>query len=273
MQQPMRSMKLIGLAVLFEALAVALAETLAEPERSLALEVDDECHAAGGEASDRCSLNALQRSRSTAALARVNGSEPDLPGHDFIKDCHDDVPGKECPGGLTCVSKPDRTWSQCVDCSSAAGFGKDCIMMGAEMREVATAACGRSCPYTTPKPIASGCASAGADACSGEHEKCVTTADGTWSQCVDCSSQFYKDCQMFDSPVRLAAVLACKRTCVGTKCEGSEWCRSPYKCIGDKTWAQCLRCDSSKTFKYACKHWTSQFRGLVEGECDRKCQR
>mmetsp|Transcript_106834 Transcript_106834/g.319396 ORF Transcript_106834/g.319396 Transcript_106834/m.319396 type:complete len:264 (-) Transcript_106834:57-848(-) len=239
---------------------------LAEMENGLPLEEDDECFAArAGEASDRCALNALQRSR---LMAQGLANHTDL-DHPFIKDCH--IAGRGCPSGLACVSKPDGTWSQCVDCSTTTAFWKDCVMMNAEMREAATAKCGIQCPYTTPKPLESGCAADGGASCSG-HEKCVSTADGTWSQCVDCSQRFYKDCQKFESPMRLAAVLACKRTCLGTKCEGKEWCHSPYKCVGSKTWAQCVRCDA-KTFKYTCRHWKKDMVDAAQHHCKRRCRR
>jgi len=142
-------------------------------------------------------------------------------------------------------------------------------MMDGEMRRIARAKCGRTCPFTTPKPIVSGCNHTASGGCRG-HLKCVTMTDGTWSQCVDCGRHFSKDCQKLNHDMRLAAILACKKTCQDTMCEGEEWCPGRYKCIGNSKWAQCLRCDS-KTFNYRCQHWKPDFRHIAERRCHRKC--
>mmetsp|Transcript_18501 Transcript_18501/g.43472 ORF Transcript_18501/g.43472 Transcript_18501/m.43472 type:complete len:264 (+) Transcript_18501:52-843(+) len=242
---------------------LALPEELGEPLS--ALTADDECSATGskrGASGGQCALNALQQRLRPGAHARLHNTHA---GHPFIKGCHT---GTACPGSLECVVTADGTWSQCVNCSHL-GFWDDCIMMDAKVRAVATVQCKQTCPYTTPKPITSGCK---ADEDCKSNERCATTADGTWSQCVDCSHQFYKDCQKLESPVRLAAILTCKRTCLSTQCSGKEWCHSPYHCVGNQTWAQCLKCDS-RTFTHDCSHWTADYRAIAEHQCHRRCRR
>lgn len=253
------------------AAAAALGGAAAAPEEAKpapagaagALLADDECGAEGV----GCALSAVQLRRSMDLGNASLGED-----HPFISGCKAGVAGKECPSPLSCVTKPDGTWSQCVDCTSVMGFQKDCIEMNAEMRQAAVAECGRTCPFTTPRPLHSGCNDSEVGSECPKPLKCVTTADGTWSQCVDCSSRFYQECQKLKDPVRLAAVNTCRRTCVGSKCDSQEWCRKPYHCVGSHTWAQCIRCDT-KTFKYACHHWKPDFRSIAEEKCHRHCRR
>jgi len=258
---------LLTLAALGAAAAAATeAETIA-PTAALAL--DDECGVSEG-GDGRCALNAMQLRRS-ADLGTSTSSDEEQ-DHPFISGCNDTVAGKECPLPLKCVTKPDGSWSQCVDCTTDETFQKDCIMMNEGMRDAAVEKCGRTCPFTTPRPLTSGCNDTDPELkCPGEL-KCVTQADGTWSQCVDCSKRFYKDCQQLKDSMRLAAVKVCKRTCVGTQCKGPEWCHHPYHCVGNKTWAQCIQCDS-KTFHYACQHWKPSFREIAQSKCRRHCRR
>jgi len=233
---------------------------------------DDQCLVPGTEdeqtvAGTPCALSALQRHRS-ATLSRA--SDDPSTDHPWITGCHNTT-GQQCPGRLVCVTKPDDTWSQCVDCSRQ-GFLKDCIMMNEEMRDIATEVCGRSCPFTTPRPTISGCNATASGRCPGRL-RCAATADGSWSQCVDCSQRhFYKDCQKLDRDMRFAAILTCKKTCLDTQCWGGKWCRRPYKCVGDRTWAQCIKCDA-KTFRYRCNKWDAGFRRTAERRCHRRCRR
>mmetsp|Transcript_150474 Transcript_150474/g.419259 ORF Transcript_150474/g.419259 Transcript_150474/m.419259 type:complete len:263 (+) Transcript_150474:128-916(+) len=262
-------MAVLALLLVTAAEAAATAVPQAPPEPLAALPVaDDECKvpAAPGSGSSSCALNALQRSRSVIVR------EASLENHPFISGCTEEGGGKECPTPLSCVAKPDGTWSQCVDCTTSLGFEKDCREMNAEMREAAKAKCDRTCPFTTPRPTTSGCNDTIPGKQCSAGLTCVTTADGSWSQCLDCSRRFYDDCQKLEDNLRLAAVLTCKRTCLGSKCDSQKWCHSPYHCVGNHTWAQCLKCDH-RTFHYDCRSWDTAFRQIAERQCKRTCRR
>mmetsp|Transcript_69667 Transcript_69667/g.203907 ORF Transcript_69667/g.203907 Transcript_69667/m.203907 type:complete len:273 (+) Transcript_69667:59-877(+) len=266
------------LALATAAVAWAVSDDLAllndpdSPVMPAAMARDDEClvpaTATDSSGQARCALSALQQRHQSVALSLMNDSQSE---HPFISGCSDQAEGQQCPHGLVCVAKPDGTWSQCVDCSRH-GFPKDCILMNEEMREIARGLCGRSCPYTTPKPTISGCNETASGRCPG-HLKCARTADDSWSQCMDCSKRhFYKDCQKLDHDFRLAAIRTCKRSCLDSQCFGPQWCHRPYKCVGDSKWAQCVRCDA-KTFRYHCQHWDRRFKHRAERHCRRHCTR
>lgn len=267
MSTPQLLLALGGLLATLVAASAASPEALGPAlQADSALALDDECAAEGSDG--RCALNAMQlrRSKDLQATDDVDRDHPQISG------CDDAVAAKACPSPLSCVAKADGSWSQCVDCTSDLYFQKDCIMMNEGMRDAAIAKCGRACPFTTPRPLTTGCNDSVPELKCPGHLQCVFQADGTWSQCVDCSSRFYKDCQQLKDDMRLAAVKACKRTCVGTQCKGQDWCHPPYHCVGDKTWAQCIQCDS-KTFHYACQHWKPSFREIAQEKCHRKCRR
>uniref|UniRef100_A0A7S1S8W6 Uncharacterized protein n=1 Tax=Alexandrium catenella TaxID=2925 RepID=A0A7S1S8W6_ALECA len=254
-----------GLALLAAA-APAAEEALGQPPSST-LDLDDECAAEGG---GHCALNAMQLRRSADLGGAERAEDQD---HPSIDHCNDSIPAKACPARLKCVTKADGSWSQCVDCSLEVNFQKDCILMNADMREAAIAKCGFTCPFTTPKPLEAGCNDSVPELACKAPSKCATTADGSWSQCVDCSRRFYKDCQSFKDDVRLAAIKTCRRTCQGTMCRGPEWCRHPYKCAGNLEWSQCINCHSRKTFTYSCLSWKPAFREEVEKVCHHECKR
>mmetsp|Transcript_33697 Transcript_33697/g.76374 ORF Transcript_33697/g.76374 Transcript_33697/m.76374 type:complete len:271 (+) Transcript_33697:54-866(+) len=259
---------ILGLATVLSALlpAAALPDSgvVAEP-LSVALLGDDEC--SGANVGDRqCALNALQRrSREAVSGEAAQGDHP------FISGCMGASGGKPCPTGLRCIEKPGGGWSQCVDCSPD-GFLRDCILMNQVMRGAAEATCGRTCPFTTPRPLSGGCAGESGVKCQ-EGLTCVEKEDGTWSQCVDCSRRrFPKDCQKLNDGLRLPAVKACRQSCLNTQCHSKDWCLKPYNCIGNSTWAQCVNCKSKKTFHYFCRHWNPDFRHIVQKQCGRKCR-
>uniref|UniRef100_A0A7S0A998 Uncharacterized protein n=1 Tax=Pyrodinium bahamense TaxID=73915 RepID=A0A7S0A998_9DINO len=198
--------------------------------------------------------------------------------------------GGECDASTpcaeaTCVTKEDGTWSQCIDCSEAS-FPYACEYWDNDLRRAAVKACGLPCEAAPPKLYKDEghCSATSAPCISGL--TCVTKGDGTWSQCIDCSSaQFPYDCEWWDNELRAAAVEACSMPCDAKPvviktlkqdqgpCHASAAkCDSGLTCVtqADGYWSQCIDC-ASTSFPYACGYWSPQLLSAAEAACSAAC--
>lgn len=103
--------------------------------------------------------------------------------------------------------------------------------------------------------------------------KCVPKADGTWSQCVDCTKEnFERDCVKWDDGLRYAAVRTCSMTCPDSRCYNQTWCPSGgYKCAIDTrlvAWGQCVLCNPYY-FLYKCGSWNPKYRKVAGTYCQK----
>lgn len=101
---------------------------------------------------------------------------------------------------------------------------------------------------------------------------CVTKADGTWSQCVQCHGKLYlEDCVKWDDGLRQAAVNQCQRTCPDSKCFTEDDCLGDYTCARTASgkWGQCIEC-TKDYFTYKCGAWKPDMKTAAAAHCAKK---
>lgn len=98
----------------------------------------------------------------------------------------DDV-SRRCQGGLTCVTKDDQSYSQCVDCSPSK-FPYACGYWDNELRWAAVKKCGLNCDSNPPVAPCS-IETSGADY---GNQRCSRSADGTMTMSCERPNPF--DC-------------------------------------------------------------------------------
>ena len=134
------------------------------------------------------------------------------------KACQMNCPGTQCSesapcygSNVTCVSKSDDTWAQCVDCDPDT-FQNDCVGWDTPMREAAVEECQVNCLNTMCTPTTNA-TSSGMPCVDGF--TCVVQADSNWAQCVDCddTASFMSDCYSWTEKFKTAAEEACGLTC------------------------------------------------------------
>ena len=130
------------------------------------------------------------------------------------KTCSEGCDGR-CPSGLdeecatsttnetTCVMT--ESTDMCVDCSSQSSFDNKCFSQSDEWVIAAQTKCGLTCTDRCPTHSDSDCATG---------LTCAVQADGTFDQCVDCTTDAFEDqCKYWSNEIRSAAEAACGLTC------------------------------------------------------------
>eukprot|EP00966_Prymnesium_polylepis_P188073 4359489-Prymnesium_polylepis.1 len=138
-------------------------------------------------------------------------------GDQYYAQCTSSAPPKlacetdsDCTSGQKCVILPDRSFAQCIDCSS---FASTCGSFAAKLLVAVEAACGVSscagrCPLHTDSECATG-------------QKCAVSSDGSQDKCLDCGDDalFGKECWALAPESYLTAGLGlCGRTSCPGRC-------------------------------------------------------
>lgn len=217
---------------------------------SKALAADGECRQGpDGDAIDPdCAVNVLQR------VAHGFSTSQDRLG--LTGECDEDT---LCDAGRMCVTKADKTWSQCVP-TERDEFQADCKNWDKDMREAALPI--MQCD--TAKCESSAECSAG--------WYCVAKADDSWAQCVPSSAKhFRRMCVHWTDDFRLPAIKAIGLNCPNSRCYSNEWCLHGHRCAAGDGWGQCISC-KKKTFETNCYSWTSEFADAAESVCGHECK-
>mmetsp|Transcript_150 Transcript_150/g.387 ORF Transcript_150/g.387 Transcript_150/m.387 type:complete len:216 (-) Transcript_150:40-687(-) len=160
------------------------------------------------------------------------------------------------------------------ECASAGDGSGKCALSALQLRAVATANASNAGQDPDPDdPVPSGKCNDTTALCPDDY-KCVTTADGTWSQCVPTEQKYFRrQCVKWTAAVRWAAIHTMGFNCEDAMCTSQAWCVDGYKCAAqpDGKWAQCIQC-SSDTFRYNCYSWTTQFQEAAYRACGHKCR-
>eukprot|EP00933_Yihiella_yeosuensis_P082744 TRINITY_DN9673_c0_g1_i1.p1 TRINITY_DN9673_c0_g1~~TRINITY_DN9673_c0_g1_i1.p1 ORF type:complete len:251 (+),score=45.64 TRINITY_DN9673_c0_g1_i1:228-980(+) len=211
------------------------------------LKADDECSLESGS----CALNALQRHGSKQQV--VGGG----PAGQVGSEC-----SEPCGAGQICVTKADKSWSQCVPSAKDDYLGA-CRYWDPKLRAAAAQEVGLEC--TSHKCFSD-------DECLSGRQ-CVAKEDGSWSQCIPKHyKQFKKECVKWNDDFRLAAIKATNHNCPDSRCYSHDWCVHGHRCARQKDgkWGQCISC-KHKTFQYNCYSWTSDFAKAAHHACGRRC--
>mmetsp|Transcript_62248 Transcript_62248/g.124779 ORF Transcript_62248/g.124779 Transcript_62248/m.124779 type:complete len:215 (-) Transcript_62248:47-691(-) len=170
----------------------------------------------------------------------------------------------DCESFELCV-EISPTYSQCVDCTN---YQFECGYWDTDTLQAMSQACDMNCASAKCDNTTAPCYGG---------DTCVTEEDGSWSQCVDCTtSVFQADCVKWDSDLRQAAVESCEVNCLNVQCtadaSGME-CLAPYQCVtqADQNWSQCVDCTNTDEFDYNCYSWTNSFKVAAEAACDMQC--
>jgi len=180
-----------------------------------------------------------------------------------------------CPPALTCVRHHEQR-AQCVDCAPEQ-FALDCPhLWDANLTAAAEETCGLTCLGERN----SQCVSIGCNTDPSKNLTCVKASE-TWSQCVECSEDAFKeDCGHWAEDLLVAAEAACSTTCVVPRrpapkpCDPATLtgCPAGLSCVKkDDHWAQCVDC-APERFALECPFlWDADFIAAAEETCGRKC--
>lgn len=118
--------------------------------------------------------------------------------------------------------------------------------------------------------------------CDGDGNVCVTSTDGYYAQCVDCTDtvEFQNDCSFWSADILATAEAECDLTCgddvecdaTVVDCCTDDDCSGSLSCAvqSDNTYAQCINCDADD-FQNSCTFWSDDLLTAAESTCNETC--